>query len=116
MGILIWLIVGGVVGWLASLIMRTDGQQGILLNIVVGIVGALLAGFLISPLVGAIPGPGGVFVFAAGLVLLLRNSRNARRQFAQAKRRWPRLGRWIDRGLRRESARRRRALEEQRSR
>jgi len=52
MGILIWLIVGGVVGWLASLIMRTDGQQGILLNIVVGIIGALLAGFLISPLVG----------------------------------------------------------------
>ena len=52
MGILIWLIVGGIVGWLASLIMRTDGQQGILLNVVVGIVGALLAGFIISPLVG----------------------------------------------------------------
>jgi uncharacterized membrane protein YeaQ/YmgE (transglycosylase-associated protein family) len=40
------------VGWLASLIMRTDGQQGIILNIVVGIVGALLAGWLVSPLVG----------------------------------------------------------------
>ncbi len=52
MGIIIWLIVGGIVGWLASLIMRTDGQQGIILNIVVGIVGALLAGWLISPLVG----------------------------------------------------------------
>ena len=52
MGILIWLIVGGVVGWLASIIMRTDGQQGILLNVIVGIVGALLAGFIISPLVG----------------------------------------------------------------
>jgi uncharacterized membrane protein YeaQ/YmgE (transglycosylase-associated protein family) len=52
MGIIVWLIVGGIVGWLASLIMRTDGQQGILLNIVVGIVGALLAGFIISPLVG----------------------------------------------------------------
>lgn len=52
MGILIWLIVGGIVGWLASLIMRTDGQQGIILNVVVGIVGALLAGWLISPLVG----------------------------------------------------------------
>lgn len=38
MGILVWLIVGGVVGWLASIIMRTDGQQGILLNVVVGIV------------------------------------------------------------------------------
>ena len=52
MGIIVWLIVGGIVGWLASLIMRTDGQQGILLNVVVGIVGALLAGFIISPLVG----------------------------------------------------------------
>lgn len=52
MGIIIWLIVGGIVGWLASLVMRTDGQQGILLNIVVGIVGALLAGFIISPMVG----------------------------------------------------------------
>ena len=46
MGILVWLIVGGVVGWLASIIMRTDGQQGILLNIVVGIVGAVLAGWV----------------------------------------------------------------------
>ena len=52
MGIIVWLIVGGIVGWLASLIMRTDGQQGILLNVVVGIVGALLAGFIVSPLVG----------------------------------------------------------------
>jgi uncharacterized membrane protein YeaQ/YmgE (transglycosylase-associated protein family) len=52
MGILVWLIVGGVVGWLASIIMRTDGQQGILLNVVVGIVGALLAGFVVSPLLG----------------------------------------------------------------
>jgi uncharacterized membrane protein YeaQ/YmgE (transglycosylase-associated protein family) len=52
MGILIWLIVGGVVGWLASIIMRTDGQQGLLLNVIVGIIGALLAGFIISPMVG----------------------------------------------------------------
>jgi uncharacterized membrane protein YeaQ/YmgE (transglycosylase-associated protein family) len=52
MGFLIWLIIGGIVGWLASLIMRTDGQQGILLNVVVGIVGAFLGGWLISPLVG----------------------------------------------------------------
>ena len=44
MGIIIWLIVGGIVGWLASLIMRRDAQQGILLNIIVGIVGAVLAG------------------------------------------------------------------------
>lgn len=46
MGILIWLIVGGLVGWLASLLMRTDASQGILLNIVVGIVGAVVAGWL----------------------------------------------------------------------
>lgn len=46
MGIIIWLIVGGIVGWLASLLMRRDAQQGILLNIVVGIVGAILAGWL----------------------------------------------------------------------
>lgn len=53
MGIIIWLIVGGIVGWLASMIMKTDGQQGILLNVVVGIVGAFIGGFLIGPLVGA---------------------------------------------------------------
>jgi uncharacterized membrane protein YeaQ/YmgE (transglycosylase-associated protein family) len=53
MNIIIWLIVGGVIGWVASLIMRTDGQQGILLNIVVGIVGAFLGGLLLSPLLGA---------------------------------------------------------------
>ena len=52
MGILVWLIVGGVCGWIASIIMRTNAQQGIILNVVVGIVGALLAGFLISPLIG----------------------------------------------------------------
>jgi len=52
MGILVWLIVGGVVGWLASIVMRTDAQQGILLNVIVGIVGALLAGFIVSPLLG----------------------------------------------------------------
>ena len=52
MGIIIWLIVGGVCGWLASLIMRTDAQQGVILNIVVGIVGALVAGFLLNPLIG----------------------------------------------------------------
>jgi uncharacterized membrane protein YeaQ/YmgE (transglycosylase-associated protein family) len=52
MGILIWLIVGGVVGWLASIIMRTNAQQGMFLNVVVGIVGAMLAGFVVSPMLG----------------------------------------------------------------
>ncbi|MDI9245141.1 GlsB/YeaQ/YmgE family stress response membrane protein [Marinobacter sp. CHS3-4] len=53
MGIIIWLVMGGLVGWVASLIMGTDGQQGIILNIVVGIVGALIGGWLIGPLLGA---------------------------------------------------------------
>lgn len=52
MGILIWLAVGGVVGWLASILMGTNHQQGILLNVIVGIVGAVLAGFVVSPLLG----------------------------------------------------------------
>lgn len=52
MGIILWIIVGGIIGWIASIIMRTNAQQGVLLNIIVGIVGALLAGFLIAPLFG----------------------------------------------------------------
>jgi uncharacterized membrane protein YeaQ/YmgE (transglycosylase-associated protein family) len=48
MGIIIWLVVGGVCGWLASMIMRTDAQQGILMNIVVGIVGAFIAGLIFN--------------------------------------------------------------------
>ena len=49
---IIWLIVGGLIGWVASIIMRTDAQQGMLLNIIVGIVGAFLGGFLLAPLFG----------------------------------------------------------------
>ncbi len=52
MNFIIWIIVGGIIGWLASLIMKTDAQQGVLLNVVVGIIGAVLGGWLISPLVG----------------------------------------------------------------
>lgn len=48
LGIILYLVVGGVVGWLASMIMRTDAQQGIVLNVIVGIVGALIAGFLLG--------------------------------------------------------------------
>jgi uncharacterized membrane protein YeaQ/YmgE (transglycosylase-associated protein family) len=55
MNIIIILVVGGVLGWLASLLMRTDGEQGIFLNVIVGIVGAFLAGFLITPLIGGAP-------------------------------------------------------------
>ncbi|MBX9881429.1 MAG: GlsB/YeaQ/YmgE family stress response membrane protein [Sphingomonas sp.] len=46
MGLIVWLVVGGVVGWLASLVMRTDAQQGLVLNIVVGIIGAFIGGLL----------------------------------------------------------------------
>jgi uncharacterized membrane protein YeaQ/YmgE (transglycosylase-associated protein family) len=52
MGLIIALIIGGIIGWLASIIMRTDAQQGIILNVVVGIVGSLLGGFLLSGLIG----------------------------------------------------------------
>jgi uncharacterized membrane protein YeaQ/YmgE (transglycosylase-associated protein family) len=52
MNIIIWLVVGGLIGWVASVVMRTDGQQGLVLNVVVGIVGAFLGGWLLSPLVG----------------------------------------------------------------
>lgn len=52
MNFIIWLIIGGLIGWVASIIMRTDAQQGVFLNIIVGIVGALLAGFILTPLLG----------------------------------------------------------------
>jgi len=52
MNFIIWLVVGGLIGWVASMVMKTDDQQGIVLNVVVGIVGAFLAGWFISPLIG----------------------------------------------------------------
>ncbi len=67
--------------------------------------GALV--IVISPVVGVIPGPGGVFVFAAGLALMLQNSGLAKRVFVRLKRRWPQLGNVADLGLRRASALRR---------
>ncbi len=48
MAIIIWLILGGIVGWLASILMRTDAQQGIILNIVVGVVGAFVGGLIFN--------------------------------------------------------------------
>ena len=77
MNFILWLIIGGVVGWLASMIMRTDAQQGIVLNIVVGIVGAFLAGWFVSPLVGVGTinqnnfSLGSVLVSLVGAVILL---------------------------------------------
>ena len=52
MNFIVWLVVGGLIGWVASMVMKTDAQQGVILNIVVGIVGAFLGGWLVSPLVG----------------------------------------------------------------
>ena len=52
MNFIIWIVIGGVIGWLASMVMKTDAQQGIFLNIVVGIVGAFLGGGLLAPLFG----------------------------------------------------------------
>lgn len=71
MNFLIWLIVGGVIGWIASLLMRTDGQQGIVLNVVVGIVGAMIGGWLISPMIGSPTINDGSFSLAALGVSLL---------------------------------------------
>jgi uncharacterized membrane protein YeaQ/YmgE (transglycosylase-associated protein family) len=48
MGIILWIIFGGLVGWIASIIMRTNAQQGIMLNIIVGVIGAVLGGWLLT--------------------------------------------------------------------
>ncbi|MCB2075302.1 MAG: GlsB/YeaQ/YmgE family stress response membrane protein [Novosphingobium sp.] len=61
MTLILVLIVGGIIGWLASLVMNTDAQQGIFLNIVVGVVGALIGGVLITPLIGGAPITSGSF-------------------------------------------------------
>jgi hypothetical protein len=75
------------------------------------LLGCLL--IIVAPLVGAIPGPGGVFVFAAGLALVLQNSEWAKRQYVKFKRKHPNKGRWADWGMRRSSARRREELRKQ---
>lgn len=67
----------------------------------------------IAPLVGVIPGPGGIVVFALGLALVLQNSLWAKRRYVYFKRRWPKHGEWTDWGLRRESYKRRVALKQQ---
>lgn len=77
MNIIIWLVMGGIIGWLASIVMRTDAQQGIGLNILVGIVGAVLGGWLLSPMLGSATinqsdfSLGGLLVSFLGAVVLL---------------------------------------------
>lgn len=71
MSFIIWLIVGGLLGWIASMIMGTNDKQGILLNIVVGIVGAFLGGLLLAPLFGTGTINQGDFSIASLLVSLV---------------------------------------------
>jgi len=72
MGLIIWLVIGGVVGWLASIVMRTDAQQGIFLNVIVGIVGAFIGGLLFGGSInnGAIT-PMTFLVSLLGAIILL---------------------------------------------
>ncbi|MEO7794301.1 MAG: GlsB/YeaQ/YmgE family stress response membrane protein [Thermoanaerobaculia bacterium] len=71
MNLIIYLVVGGVIGWIASIIMHTDSKQGPLLNIVVGIVGAILAGLFVSPLLGSATINQGDFSLSGLIVSLL---------------------------------------------
>lgn len=75
--LIIWLVIGGIIGWVASLLMRTDAQQGVFLNVVVGIVGAALAGWFISPLVGVATINQGSFSLGGLVVSLLGRHRAA---------------------------------------
>lgn len=75
--------------------------------------GVLMLG---AAVVAPLPGPGGIFLFAGGLVLILRNSRRAQVVFARTKRRWPRIGHAVDVAMRRQSALRRRARGRERAR
>ena len=70
MNLIIWLIIGGIIGWLASLVMKTDGQQGIILNVVVGIIGSWLGGQIIAPLIGGSGIMGYVSAFIGAIILL----------------------------------------------
>jgi uncharacterized membrane protein YeaQ/YmgE (transglycosylase-associated protein family) len=70
LGLLIWLTVGGIIGWLASVVMRTDAQQGILINIVVGVVGSYIGGSLFAPFLRLGVLGGYLSAFAGSLILL----------------------------------------------
>lgn len=71
MTFILWLVIGGILGWVASMIMRTNDKQGVILNVVVGIVGALIGGWLIAPLLGTGTINGNDFSLASIVVSLL---------------------------------------------
>jgi uncharacterized membrane protein YeaQ/YmgE (transglycosylase-associated protein family) len=71
MSFIIWIVVGGLLGWVASMIMGTNDQQGKLLNIVVGIIGAFLGGLLLAPMFGTGTINQGDFSFSSLLVSLV---------------------------------------------
>lgn len=85
MNILVWLIVGGLIGWLASMLMGTDGRQGIILNVVVGIVGAALGGWLFGGAFGSSTinqgnlSLSGIMVSLVGAVILIAALKMVRR-------------------------------------
>ena len=76
------------------------------------VVGVIL--MLLSPLFGVVPGPGGIFVFAIGLAMVLKTSMWAKRHYVRFKNWQPKAGRWVDWGLRRRSARRRELMRKRR--
>lgn len=78
------------------------------------LVGIGLLLILITPAVGVLPGPGGVFVFAAGAALVLKYSQLAKRHYVRLKRRYPKACSWSDWALRRQSFRRREAIRKER--
>jgi uncharacterized membrane protein YeaQ/YmgE (transglycosylase-associated protein family) len=74
LGIIGWIVIGGLAGWIASKLMRTDAQMGVVLNVVVGIVGGLIGGFLLRGFGVDVAGHGMLFSFGTcllGAVILL---------------------------------------------
>jgi uncharacterized membrane protein YeaQ/YmgE (transglycosylase-associated protein family) len=77
MNVIVWLVIGGLVGWVASMLMNTDGQQGVLMNVIVGIVGAVLGGWLLGGYFGSSTinegnfSLNGLFVSLIGAVVLI---------------------------------------------
>jgi hypothetical protein len=80
-------------------------RQNPVARLVLFLIGCVL--LIVTPLIGVLPGPGGIFTFAIGLGLVLQNSMWARRRYVHFKRKQPKMGGWADWGLRRKSAKRR---------